>query len=107
MNADIIRGRLQPSHFSAARFPPSSSRDPKRKKDQPDVETESGTLHVQTIESELARSRDVARSIDLRQPGQTRPDRVTLAVAGDLLERDQLAVAANVDLAGPERTRPD
>src|SRR5215510_9171916 len=107
MNAAIIRVRLQPSHFSAAYFPLSTSRDPKRQQDQPDVEPESGTLHVQTIEPELAGARDVARSVDLREPGQARSDGMTLLVAGDLLERDHPAVAANVDFARPERPRTD
>src|SRR5215831_5931620 len=107
MNADIIKSRLHASHFSAAYFPLSTSRDPERQKNQPDVEPESGTLHVQAIESELARSRDVARRVHLCQPGQAGPDGVTLSVAGDLFERDQLSVAADVDFAGAERTRPD
>src|SRR5215471_9480258 len=105
MNAGIIKSRLHPSHFSAARFPLPASRDPERQQNQPDIEPESGTLHVQAIESELARSRDVARRVHLRQPGQTWPDRVTFSVARDLIERHQLAVAADIDFSRTERPR--
>src|SRR6476646_449722 len=107
MNADIIKARLQPSHLGAACFPLSSSRDPERQKNQPDVEPESGTFHVQPIESELARPRNVARRVDLRQPGQTWPDGMALLIAGNLIKRDQLSIAAHVDFARTERPRPD
>src|SRR5262249_10257276 len=107
MNANIIRARLQPSHLAAACFPLPASRDPERQENQSDVEPESGTLHVQTIESELARPRDVARRVDVRQPGEARPHRLTLRIAGNLIERDQPTVAAHVDFAWTEWPRSD
>ena len=49
--------------------------DPERQQDQLHVEPEAGALQVEPIEAELARARDVARRVDLRQPGQARAGR--------------------------------
>src|SRR5215468_4426641 len=97
MNADIIKSRLRSSHFSAACFPLSASRDPERQQNQPDVEPESGALHVEAIESELVRPRDVARRVHLHQPRQNGPHYESRLVARDLLERDQLPIDADLD----------
>src|SRR4051794_26070324 len=43
-----------------ARFPRAPARDPERERDQLQVEVEARAFHVEAIEAELARARDVA-----------------------------------------------
>src|SRR3954470_4526618 len=77
-------------------FPRTRSRDPERQQDQFQIEPEARAPQIHPIEPELAGPRDVARRVDLRQPGEPRPHAMTRGVAGNPIELHRLAIAAHV-----------
>src|SRR4029078_4489220 len=77
------------------------------KQTQPESEPDAGPLEIEPVESELARAIDVARCVDLRDPGETRTYAVARVIAGNFLQPDELAVAAHLDLTRTQRSRAD
>src|SRR5262249_36423212 len=107
LDIDALIIRPSSSDLSVAALPTSTAGDPKRQQDQLQIEPEARALPVQAIEAEFVGARDVARRVDLRQPGQPGTHQVPLAIAGNRLERHEVAVAAQFDLAGHQRARAD
>src|SRR6185295_13456250 len=95
------------SDAAVALLPVAPRGDPERHHDQSEIEPEAGALEVQAIQPELARAIDVARRVDLRDAGQSRPDAVPCLVARNLVEAHELAVAADFDFTRPQRPRTD
>src|SRR4249920_797080 len=103
--ASIISGLS--GDAAVALFPSAGPGDPEGKEDQLHVEPETGPPQIDLIQPELARSRDVARCIDLRQPRQAGPDAMTRLVARNLIQSNEPPVAAHFDFTGSKRTRAD
>src|SRR6266516_3015555 len=88
-------------------LPLAPSSDPERQQDQLQVQPEAGPLQVQPIEPELAGAGNIARSIHLRQSSKAGPNAVTLFVSGNLIETQQLPIAARIDFTRTQRARAD
>ena len=74
------------SVFSSPHFPCAQQADPEREQNQPQIERQRVTIHVDAIVAELLSPRNVARRVDLREPGEARPHRDAMLEAGHVFE---------------------
>src|SRR6266540_1920395 len=87
------------SELAPLAFPRASEGDPEGQQDQPDVEPKALAANVQQVVFEFVSARNVARRVDLRDPGKSRPHETHLALPDveqlrDLIERGRTEQSA-------------
>src|SRR5881409_1830067 len=97
------RGSATPLELPAPTLPGAAEGDPERERNQLEVEPERLPPDVQEVELELVSAREVPGGVDLSDPRETGPHAVAPLVTRDLVERDQRAISAHLDLGGHER----